>query len=100
MISFVSIRPRLYNLLSLLGGIKLTKKFIYKGIDLTLDIYESIRQVVELIADREKITFDEAYLKFSRSHTFWCLQTPATLMWGEGVGFIFDEYYRELAGEQ
>ena len=49
--------------------------------DLTLDIYETIRRVVQAIADKENIPFDEAYLLFSKSHTYWCLQTPATLMW-------------------
>ena len=80
----------------------MTSKYIYKGMDLTLDIYEKLRHVIELIAEHEKISFDEAYLKFSKSHTYWCLQTPATLMWGESDEFIVDEFYREqeqLAGQ-
>lgn len=58
-------------------------------------IYEKLRHVIELIAVHEKISFDEAYLNFSQSHTYWCLQTPATLMWGESDEFIVDEFYRE-----
>ena len=73
----------------------MTSKYVYKGMDLTLDIYETIRRVVQAIADRENISFDEAHLLFSKSHTYWCLQTPATLMWSESVEFILDEFYRE-----
>lgn len=77
---------------------KLTSKYIYKGMDLTLDIYETIQRVVELIAAREHISFDNAFYLFSKSHTYWCLQTPATAMWGENAEFIVDEYYREKEG--
>lgn len=73
----------------------MTSKFIYKGIDITLDTYEKIRMVVELIAEKENISFDEAYELFSTSNAYWCLQTPATLMWAESAEFIMDEFYRE-----
>jgi hypothetical protein len=73
----------------------LTSKYIYKGMDLTLDIYEKLRHVVELIAAQNKISFDEAYMLFAKSHTYWCLTTPATAMWGESDEFIVDEFYRE-----
>ena len=73
----------------------MTSKYVYKGMDLTLDIYETIRRVVQSIADRENIPFDEGHLLFSKSHTYRCLQTPATLMWSESVEFILDEFYRE-----
>lgn len=68
---------------------------MYKGIDLTLDIYEQIERIVKMIAKYKHISFEEAYLLFSQSHTYWCLQNPATAMWGESDGFVFDEYLRE-----
>lgn len=74
---------------------RLTSKYVYKGMDLTLDIYEKLHHVVELIAAKKKITFDEAYLLFTKSHTYWCLTTPVTAMWGESDEFIVDEFYRE-----
>ncbi len=73
----------------------MTSKYIYKGMDLTLDIYEKIRHVVELIAEAKQISFDEAYFQFAQSHTYWCLATPATAMWGESDEFILDEYLAE-----
>ena len=73
----------------------MTSKFIYKGIDITLDTYEKIRMVVEIIAEKENLSFDEAYELFSTSNAYWCLQTPATLMWAESAEFIVDEFYRE-----
>ena len=48
----------------------MTSKYVYKGMDLTLDIYETIRRVVQAIADKDCISFDEAYLLFSKSHTY------------------------------
>ena len=53
----------------------MTSKYVYKARDLTLDIDETIRRVVQAIADKDGISFDEAYLLFSKSHTYWCLQT-------------------------
>ena len=73
----------------------MTSKYVYKGMDLTLDIYETIRRVVQGIADRENSSLDEAYLLCSKSHTYWCLQTPATLMWSESVEFMLEGLYRE-----
>ena len=73
----------------------MTSKYVYKGMDLTLDIYEQICRVVEMIARTENLSFEDAYFLFSKSNTYWCLQTPATVMWGESDGFIVDEFYRE-----
>lgn len=70
-------------------------KFIYNGIDLTLDYYEKVRKVVEAIADREKKDFDECYEIFTESQTYEALCKPNSLMWSESVGFIVDEFYRE-----
>ena len=75
--------------------IELNDKYIYKGMDLTADINAQIHRVVEIIAAQEHISYDEAFRLFSKSHTYWCLTTPATVMWSESDGFIVDEFYRE-----
>ena len=71
------------------------KKFIYNNQDITVDVYEKIRRVVEIIAEREKVDFDEIHKKFCESKTFQALQLPESLMWSESAEFIVDEYYRE-----
>lgn len=73
----------------------LSRKFIYKGMDLTLDIYEQIRRVVEMIAKKENMSFENAYALFSKSNAYRCLTLPETVMWGEWDGFIVNEFYRE-----
>lgn len=59
----------------------MTSKYIYKGMDLTLDIYEKLRHVVELVAAQNKISFDEAYMLFAKSHIFLLLQIGAIARW-------------------
>ncbi|MDO4178059.1 MAG: hypothetical protein Q4D21_02620 [Phascolarctobacterium sp.] len=73
----------------------MTSKYIYNGMDITLDVYEKLRAVIELIASKEKISFDEAYASFAKTRTYWCVQNPQTVMWSESAEFIVDEYYRE-----
>ena len=75
-------------------------KFIYKGMDLTLDYYEKVRKVVESIADQEKKDFDECYEIFAGSQTYEALREPESLMWSESIGFIVDEFYRENKGRK
>ena len=41
------------------------EKFSYHGINITLDVYDKIQSVVEMIAEKESVTFDEAYEKFA-----------------------------------
>ena len=40
----------------------LSVKHTYHAIDITLDVYEKICSVVELMAEKENKTFDECYL--------------------------------------
>ncbi len=73
----------------------LSRKYVHKEIDLTVDIYEKIHRVTELIAEEKHISFEEALGQFVKSHAYWCLQTPATAMWGESDEFILNEFMAE-----
>ena len=75
----------------------LSEKYIYHGMDITLDIYEKIGTVVEMLADEDNISFEEAYNNFVASKVYAALQNPDTIMWAESAEFIVDEYYREKA---
>ena len=72
----------------------LTKKYEYHGMDITLDVLEKIRAVVELIAQKENKSFDEAYIDFVNSNAYESLVNPMTVMWSESAEYILDEYYR------
>ena len=70
-------------------------KYLYKGQDITTDILFKIEHIVSIIAEKEKISFEEAYLNFLNSNAYRLLQKTSCLMWVESAGFIVDEYYRE-----
>ncbi|MCM1256742.1 MAG: hypothetical protein NC307_02695 [Roseburia sp.] len=42
-------------------------KYIYHGIDITLDVYKKLRTVIEIIAEKENKTFEECYALFAVS---------------------------------
>ena len=75
----------------------MTSKYLYKGIDITLDVYEKLAAVVEQIAQQDCIGFDEAFVQFTPSQTYEALSDPRSLMWSESVPFIVSEYQRERA---
>lgn len=70
------------------------EKYVYHGMDITLDVYEKISTVAAMIAEKDSITFEEAYQKFAVSKTYEALQKTDTLMWSESAEYIVDEYYR------
>lgn len=69
---------------------------MYHGMDITLDVYEKLQAVIELIATKEHKTFDECYMIFSESRTYRNIQRTETGMWAESAEYIVDDYYREL----
>ena len=75
---------------------RLTSKYVYKGMDITLDVYEKLRAVVEILAKHEARPFDDCLVDFTSSQTYKALSVPDSLMWSESAPFIVDEYYREL----
>jgi hypothetical protein len=70
-------------------------KYLYKGQDITTDILFKIEHIVSVIAEKEKILFEKAYLDFLNSNVYKILQRTSSLMWAENTEFIVDEYYRE-----
>ena len=70
-------------------------KYLYKGQDITTDILFKIEHIVSIIAEKEKIPFEEAYFNFLNSNTYKLLQKTNCLMWVKSVRFIVYEDYRE-----
>lgn len=70
-------------------------KYFYKGNDITLDVFEKLCCVSEILAAREGLSFEEAYLRFSKTRVYRNLQDSETLMWFETPEYMVDDYYRE-----
>jgi hypothetical protein len=70
-------------------------KYIFKDQDITTDVLFKIEEIVSTLAEKENITFDEAYAMFASSDTYSILHRTNNLYWAESAEFIIDEYYRE-----
>lgn len=77
----------------------LSEKYVYHGMDITMDVYEKIRSTVELLAESEQVSFEKAFQKFAESSVYECLQNTQTMMWSESAEFLVDEYYRRQENE-
>jgi hypothetical protein len=73
----------------------MTGKYIFKDQDITTDVLFKIEQIVSILAEKEHITFDEAYEMFVSSNAYSILGRTDNLFWAESAEFIADEYYRE-----
>ena len=71
------------------------EKYIFKSEDITTDVLFKIEQIASILAEKEKISFDDAYENFVFSNTYNTLQRLNNLFWAESAEFIADEYYRE-----
>ena len=72
----------------------MSEKYVYHGIDITLDVYDMLKDVVELIAKRECVSFEDAYILLADSKLYTRLQNMETLYWSESPEFLFEEFYR------
>ena len=70
-------------------------KYIYKDEDITTDVLFKIERISSILAERENISFDDAYEYFISSNTYSILKRTNNLYWAESAEFIVAEYYRE-----
>ena len=70
-------------------------KYFFNGEDITIDILFKIEHIVNIMAEKENIPFDDAYFAFVSSNTYAILKRTDNLYWGESAEFLVDEYYRE-----
>jgi hypothetical protein len=76
------------------------EKYVYKGKDESYIVIRKIEQVVNLLCEKEKTTFDVMYANFMASNIYKALQETRSLYWFENAEFLVDEYHREKAGAQ
>ena len=70
-------------------------KYFFNSEDITTDILFKIEHIVTILAEKEHISFDNAYEAFVFSNTYNILKQTDNLYWAESAEFIADEYYRE-----
>ena len=70
-------------------------KYFFNDEDITIDVLFKIEHIVNIIAEKEKISFDDAYAAFLISNTYAILKRTNNLYWAESAEFLIDEYYRE-----
>ena len=70
-------------------------KYIFKGQDITTDMLFKIESIANILAEKENISFDDAYMAFVFSNTYGILKRTDNLYWAESAEFIVDEYFRE-----
>jgi hypothetical protein len=73
-------------------------KYIFKDQDITTDVLFKIEEIVNILAEKENIPFDDAYALFVSSNTYSILHRTDNLYWAESAEFLVDEYYREKTG--
>ena len=67
-------------------------KYLFKGEDITTDVLFKIEHICTILAERETIPFDKAFIS---SETYMILKRTGNLYWAESAEFLEDEYYRE-----
>ena len=70
-------------------------KYYFNDDDITTDILFKIEHIVNIISNKDDISFDNAYESFINSKTYTAIKRTANLYWAESAEFIADEYFRE-----
>ena len=69
--------------------------YMFKGKDITMNICIQIRDVIDIIKERDGLSFPEAAVAFYHSKTYKTLQNTENALWAESTGYIADRYYDE-----
>jgi len=75
-----------------------SNKLMYNGQEIGFLLVQKIEQIISIISEYEKVSFDSAYEIFAESKVYKSMQNPSSMLWAENAKFIVDEYYREKEG--
>ena len=73
--------------------------YTFNGKDITLSVCIQIRDVVNILMEQLKISFDEAMMLFYHSETYKTLQNTENALWAESAEIIADRYFEEILME-
>ena len=68
---------------------------MFNGKDITMNICIQIRDVIDIIKEREDLSFPDAAMTFYHSKTYKALQNTENALSVESAGYIADRYYEE-----
>lgn len=69
--------------------------YYFNGKDITMNICIQIRDVIDIIKDKEHLSFPDATVAFYHSRTYKALQNTENALWAESAGYIADRYFEE-----
>ena len=69
--------------------------YTFNGKDITMNVCIQIRGVVNVIMDKNNISFEEAVMLFYRSETYKTLQNTENGLWAESAEYIADRFFEE-----
>lgn len=73
--------------------------YSFNGKDITINVCIQIRDVLKILQNHFKISFEEAVLRFYKSETYKTLQQTENGLWAESAEYIADRYYDEVGCE-
>ncbi len=66
--------------------------FEFNGQNITIDMLIKIEQVVRILSESKKISFDKMLGRFYSSKTFRNLKNISSGLWAESAEFIADDF--------
>lgn len=73
--------------------------YSFNGKDITINVCIQIRDVLKILQNHFKISFEEAVIRFYKSETYKTLQQTENGLWAESAEYIADRYYDEVGCE-
>ena len=71
--------------------------YSFNGKDITINVCIQIRDVLKILQNHFKISFEEAVIRFYKSETYKTLQQTENGLWAESAEYIADRYFEETA---
>ena len=69
--------------------------YYFNGKDITMNLCIQIRDVIDIIKERDHLSFQDAAGAFYHSKTYQTLQNTENTLWAESAGYIADLFYEE-----
>ena len=70
-------------------------KYFFNNKDITMNLCIQIRDVIDIIKERDHLSFQDAAGAFYHSKTYQTLQNTENTLWAESAGYIADRFYEE-----
>ena len=69
--------------------------YTFNGKDITMNVCIQIRAVVDILKEKQNLSFEDAVMLFYKSETYKTLQQTENALWAESPEYIADRYFDE-----